>query len=86
MLAPMRGNSMPLRDNDVEIVRVNIRQKRGPQQEIERFYDYEFTVRGYGPFHVEVPEKGFTKEWAYQLILKAASDQVDLLDAFPTKG
>jgi hypothetical protein len=77
---------MPLQDGDIVVDRIVGVQVSGAQGHMVRGLQYRFTVRGHGPFYVEVPEEKFDANHTHQLIMKYAADQVDLLDRFASRG
>lgn len=77
---------MPLTDGDIVVERIINVQMQGPQNRMVRGLQYRFTVRGHGPFTVEVPEEHFDINYTQQLIMKFAADQVDILDRFAPRG
>lgn len=77
---------MPLQDGDIVIDRIVNVQIPGAGNHMVRGLQYRFTVRGHGPFFVEVPEDKFDVNFTTQEILKFAANQVDLLDRFAMKG
>lgn len=76
---------MPLRDGDVEILNIQDRSLPSPSGKPLIAKEITFRVRGGSEERVYVPRDIYTKALGEQAVLKAASEIVDLYDAYPVK-
>ena len=76
---------MPLTDGDIEVLSIATRTVKLPGGKLGEAKEIRFSVRQGEPEVLYIPLEQFSKEYAEQMLLRAAADIVDLFDRFPAK-
>ena len=77
---------MPLQHNDIEVFSITTRTVKLNNGKLAEAKEIKFRVRGVTEETIFIPLDEFSKSHAEQLLLKAASEIVDLLDQYPVRG
>jgi len=76
---------MPLQEGDIEVLSIQNVQMRAPQNKVVDAKEIRFRVRGLTEEVIRVPAEEYSKNHVEQLLIRAASEIVDLYDRFPIK-
>lgn len=77
---------MPLQDGDIEVLSIATRTVKLANGKMAEAKEIRFRVRGENEESIYIPLNEYSKAYAEQMLLRAASEIVDLLDRFPVKG
>lgn len=77
---------MPLTEGDIEVLAIIRASGKLPNGSMVEGKEIRFRVRGETECALFVPEAEFSKPYVEQLLIKAASEIIDLHDRFPIKG
>ena len=77
---------MPLQDGDIEVIAINTRTIKMPSGKMGDVKEIRFRVRGMDEQFLYIPLEEYNKAYAEQMIIRAAAEDIDLLDRFPVRG
>lgn len=77
---------MPLMDGDIEVLSIATRTLKLPSGKMGDAKEIRFRVRNQDEQLLYIPVEEFSKNYAEQMLMRAAAEVVDLLDRFPVKG
>lgn len=77
---------MPLMDNDIEVIAINTRTIKLPSGKMGDVKEIRFRVRGMDEQFLYIPLEEYSKAYAEQMIIRAAAEDIELLDRFPVRG
>lgn len=77
---------MPLQENDIEVLAINTRTIKLASGKMGDAKEIRFRVRNMDEQLLYIPLEDYSKAYAEQMIIRAAAEDIDLLDRFPVRG
>lgn len=77
---------MPLMDGDIEVKAINHRTIKSTGGKMVDAKEIVFCVRGGDDQRLYIPLEEYSKSYAEQALMRAAAEDIALLDRFPVRG
>lgn len=74
-----------LQEGDIEVLAIANVTRKAPGNKMAEYKEVRFRVRGLTDEVIYVPVEEYSKPHVEQLLIRAASEIVDLYDRFPVK-